>query len=91
MTDIALPKLPDTRSTARLLKIIDNLERMLANGATLNSQSATATDSELAQLRAENKRLKRQIANTVSRVDDLILRLEHTPASAPSDNRAEAA
>ncbi|MCP5404850.1 MAG: hypothetical protein H6922_01295 [Pseudomonadaceae bacterium] len=87
MSDIPLPKLADNRSTQRLLNIVRQLEDHMANLHSAGGEvAAMPVEGELARLRGENKELKTRQRHALSRLDDLISRMESLP-----DNSQESA
>lgn len=90
MTEIALPKLADTRSTQRLLNIIRQLEEHVGNlqAASPASTDGVATPSELTRLREQNRKLRTRQRHAISRLDDLLARMEQPEAGSLADGEA---
>lgn len=77
MTDIHLPKLADTRSTQRLLNIVRQLEDHVGNLQAMGgTEGAVPVEGEIARLREQNRQLKTRQRHAVSRLDDLLSRME---------------
>lgn len=76
MSDIQLPQLADTRSTQRLLNILDKLEEQLANVQAVSSGDVGgAVDGEIGRLRKQNKQLQARQKVALEHLDDLIERM----------------
>jgi hypothetical protein len=83
MSDIELPQLADTRSTQRLLNVMDKLEQHLANLQAVGAvaPSAEVVDGEIGRLRKQNKMLQARQKVALERLDDLLARMDEAMPS----------
>lgn len=89
MADLELPRLPDNRSTQRLINVLSQLEEHLANAAVVgaNAKASQSPAPVGAQINGEISRLRQQLKQernrkreACDRLDDLIARVQSQAA-----------
>lgn len=75
---IELPQLADTRSTQRLLNVLDKLEQHYSNLQAVGGAPGEAVDvvgGEIGRLRKQNKLLQTRQKVALEHLDDLLARM----------------
>lgn len=102
MAELEMPRLPDNRSTQRLMNILHQLEEHLANAAAVKGKPAAASDGddapvgsqingEIARLRSQNKQLRNRQRAVADRLDDLIVRMQSQLSATDNPQQEHAA
>lgn len=85
--DAIIQEMPDNRGAQRLVTALEKLERYVADMQVGGSQGtgSLASNSEVLQLRTQNRKLKTKQRQATERLDALMQRLAENPVLATDE------